>query len=256
MKAAQETDAFKKAREQAKQGFISDVPDGDYVTVPVKAAFQDLLGKEMVKWAWLIVEGDYANKTLYDNSRFETDENIMYFLKRLYTLGVDIDNFDISEVLKDTLEAIVAAKSRVDVTVKRKGEFQNVYVNRLLDDGGPAEPSATTTTTAIQTSSDSEPPKRTRTRKPAAAAEPEAETVPEREDEPAREAEPEREDEPEEVEVEPVPGTRVKFTFKGETIEGEITAVSGDDPETAEFTIKCADKTRIVKATNLIAVIQ
>lgn len=80
-----------------------------------------------------IVEGDETGKHAYIRWGLETDENLVHLQRNLRKLGVEVDDMD-PEELPDIVETLLKQKPTCKLTVKTNGDYQNVYIDKLLND--------------------------------------------------------------------------------------------------------------------------
>lgn len=121
--------AWKKA--EAKVGF-SPVPDSTYQCRIDDATLE--LSKSskrpQISYALTVANGDFQNRKLWKRDGIDGEEQLEWTKGTLETLGLDIPE-DI-EGLPEILEDVPGLY--VEVTVKTKDEFQNIYFNELIED--------------------------------------------------------------------------------------------------------------------------
>lgn len=116
---------------EPREGF-SPIPDGDYSLRIDTATIEEAKESKrlQVKWAMTVVSpAEFGNRKLWKYDGLDTVENLEWLKGSLATLEVELPD-DISE-LGEALESL--AGSGVDVTVKTKDEYQNVYFNGPID---------------------------------------------------------------------------------------------------------------------------
>lgn len=182
------------------------VEDGRYNTRLTAAELRD--GKDnsiYVLFQFTVVEGDSTGETIGRIAGFETDDKMIYLQRDLRRLGEDVDDFEIIQ-LPATLAKLTKNAPGVRLTVKTKGEYTNVYIDKLveLEDGGVGEPSATEDETAEEEPVDEEE----ETTEEADEAEAEAEET--------------------EVEEEWAAGDDATLKFKGKKVTGTVKKIVGD----------------------------
>lgn len=124
------TGAKEKAKEQ--KGF-SEVEDGRYVArlVNVKVA-ESNAGRLQAVFAFKIQEGDSEGQEKLDFMGLESEQNLEYFARRLSQLGYEMPD-DLTEI-GDIFEDINKSKPLCKIRIKTKGEFQNVYLDKVFGD--------------------------------------------------------------------------------------------------------------------------
>ena len=120
--------AWKKS--QAKSG-NSPVPDGTYQCRIDEAVLSESKNTQrlQVGWTLKILADDQEGRMLWKYDGIETEEAMGWFKGALETLELEVP--DGEEDIPDVLEA--AQGLGVEVTVRTKDEFQNVYFNELID---------------------------------------------------------------------------------------------------------------------------
>lgn len=106
----------------------SEIPDGKYMcrieSVELK---ESKSGKPMLAQELRIIDGKFSKRKLFRNSLLVTEENVKYLKKDLHTLGIHLDRLsDLPDHLSSLLDI------EVQVTVKTKGEYQNVWIDKRL----------------------------------------------------------------------------------------------------------------------------
>lgn len=125
---------FKKARAEAKKvGSGISVPDSLYICRLKKAEWGSNDKGEWCQLQFPIIDGDEKGKTLSIFGRMEQDR-IPYFLRDLTTLGGDVSEVESVDDLKPVVADLVKASPVVKLKVVTKGEYTNVYLQKLLDD--------------------------------------------------------------------------------------------------------------------------
>jgi hypothetical protein len=110
-----------------------ELPDGKY-TVKVNACVEKETketGKPMIAWDMVVVEGQpYARKHVFMNRVLDAErkESIGWAKSDFKKIGIDAD------ALPDIQSCCTAALDRViEIQVKTRGEYTNVYVNKMVD---------------------------------------------------------------------------------------------------------------------------
>ena len=136
-KKAEASKLWGKARERAKtEGFSgSEVEDGRYVVILQEAKMNESKnsGRLQISYTYVIQEGSAEGQTVRDHDGIEKEDSLMWTAKKLDRLGYEVpENLDdIEEVLTE----LTKLKPRLAVTVKTKGEFQHVYIDKVLGKG-------------------------------------------------------------------------------------------------------------------------
>lgn len=129
---------WKKAKEKAESGAFGDTfEDGRYKVTIAKAELQESKssGRLQVMLAYEFLEGGYLGKTKYDYPGIDSEDNLARFLGLMGKMGFEIDNPD---DIEDALEELVEKRITLRVSLKTRGEFQNVFIEKVLT-GSEAE---------------------------------------------------------------------------------------------------------------------
>lgn len=114
----------------------SPVPDGKYQVVvhKVELARSKQTDTPMLKWQFKVVAPNHVGRMIFRYNMLASAENIKWLKQDLYTCGLALERFsDLSGRLEELLDV------GLEVTVKTKGEFSNVFLNRRMDmDDNPA----------------------------------------------------------------------------------------------------------------------
>lgn len=199
--------AAKSAALVAPDTSMTEFEDGRYVARLMSATLgkSQASGRLQVDFAWKFVEPPYAGKMKHAYQGMETEENQKYVYADLRKLGFDLTELDATDV-PDLLEQITATKPHLlcQIALKTKNDYQNVFINALLEDDEDGEEAET-----HEDEEKADAPKKT-VKKSAKKAEPEEDEDDEDEDD---EDEDGTDDVEEEAEDEPTPAT-VKKTAK------------------------------------------
>ncbi len=126
---------FDDAYAEAEVSAFDEVPDGRYqVRVHTVKLDRSRKNDPMIKWDTVIISGQYAGRHIFKNS-VVTQSSLAFVKADLQTLGLKLEKLsDLPNRLNSLLDLTV------DVTKRTKGEYENVYFNRLLntpaDDAG------------------------------------------------------------------------------------------------------------------------
>lgn len=91
-------------------------------------------GRDQVAEVWVITAGEYKGKKAYSYEGIDSDERVPYFLARLEKLGYDGMTIDGEDDLEAMLKEITKDKPTAKIRLKTKGEFQNLHINKLIDE--------------------------------------------------------------------------------------------------------------------------
>ncbi len=109
--------------------YRDQIPNGKYIVIVKDVYVEETTdGKRLLKWDLQIVEGLHEGKSLYHKNQLETDTDLKYLKRELYTAKVfpeTLTNFEyICEELKD---------KHLEIYVKIKGDYRNTYLNKAVD---------------------------------------------------------------------------------------------------------------------------
>lgn len=127
---------WKEAAERAKEnkGGFAEFDDGKYVMRLVKAeANKSQAGRPQVVSSWKFMDGDYKGQVYKSYRGIDSADNMYYFLLDAKRLGYDIDEFETSD-LPDLLKQMSKDKPTISASLRSKGEYQNVLINKILDE--------------------------------------------------------------------------------------------------------------------------
>ncbi len=128
--AAQPSDlsAFDDDYAEAEAPEFDEVPDGKYqVRVHTVKLARSQKNDPMIKWDTVIISGQHAGRHIFKNSVI-TQSSLPFVKADLQTLGLKLEKF--SE-LPNHLDALLDLT--IDVTKRTKGDYVNVYFNKLLN---------------------------------------------------------------------------------------------------------------------------
>jgi hypothetical protein len=124
------------ARERAKEstGF-TEVPDGRYLAHLTNAQICESRssGRLQIQWTWTISDGEFEKDTKLDFDGLETEDNLVFLGRKLSRFGYELPE-DITEI-SDILDELIEKQPLARIRLKTKGEFQNVYVDKLMRSG-------------------------------------------------------------------------------------------------------------------------
>jgi len=90
--------------------------------------------KPMVKWTWVVVEGEEKGQTGYSNSVLVTEDNYAYFNRDLTRLGYELPD-DMGE-LEELLSEIAGEKFLCKIRVVERDGNTNIYLQSVIEDDG------------------------------------------------------------------------------------------------------------------------
>lgn len=111
---------------------FENVPDGKYQVVVdrVELTASKTSDKPMLKWALKIIAPNHVGRLLWRNNMIASADNIKWLKNDLLTCGMKLGK--LSE-LPENIEKLLDVK--IEVTVRTRGENQNIYFNKLIDSG-------------------------------------------------------------------------------------------------------------------------
>lgn len=123
------------AAEGEKMDVFNDVPDGDYFARLVGQEFGDSnSGNFQLTTTWVIIKGEQAGSQVRRRDGLDREEGLPYVYRFLKSIGVE--NAEDPETLvnlEEVMAAIVEGKPAARIRLKTKNDFQNVYINKLVD---------------------------------------------------------------------------------------------------------------------------
>lgn len=143
--------ARKRASESGSRGY-TEFEDGRYMArlVDGKISESQSSGRTQIMWTWRFEEGEYEGQDKLDFSGLETELNLEYLAKRLVQLGYEPP--ESLDEIEDILEDVKKTRPLCKIRLKTKGEFQNVFIDRVFASG--MEEDGTETTTSAPTDED------------------------------------------------------------------------------------------------------
>jgi len=126
---------FKKAKEIASQGGLgnANVEDGRYHAqiLSAKGPVQGQnSGRLQAVLAFEIQEGEFKGQKLTSFPNLENEIGLGILIRELNNLGYEIEDF---EQIEATLAEVNKDKPQVRISVKTKGEYQNISIDKLMD---------------------------------------------------------------------------------------------------------------------------
>lgn len=121
----------KQRVENGEGGSYEEFEDGRYAAKVVKmSVMESEKGNLMVLCGYKVTEGEYKDKTITKPDMLISEENMLRFGAKLKKLGFEMP--DEIEDLESVLKKIEKKSPSVRIRVKTNGEFQNVYVDKLI----------------------------------------------------------------------------------------------------------------------------
>lgn len=114
----------------------ASTPDGDYVTkiIDIKLS-KSKAGNLMIVTDFEVVDGDESGTVVKKFDNLESGEKSLAFAKGyLSTLGVNYSDKDMSKLPKALESFLEAEDGLAKITLKTKGEYQNIYFNGFLEE--------------------------------------------------------------------------------------------------------------------------
>lgn len=120
--------AFDDDFEAAEAPSFDEVPDGKYQSrVDRMMLVRSQNDDPMIKWEFVILSGAHESRHIFKNSVISR-KALPYVKKDLATVGLELGKLsDLPGRLQEALD------KTVELTVRTKGEFTNVYINKLIE---------------------------------------------------------------------------------------------------------------------------
>jgi len=111
----------------------SVIEDGKYLAQLYRAELceSQSSGRLQVAWGYEILEGEFKGEKITNYDGVESEENLSFLGRNIGRLGFDIPD-DLENELVSLLEKIQKKKLQCKIAVKTKGEFQNVYLQKVI----------------------------------------------------------------------------------------------------------------------------
>lgn len=123
---------WSKARARAEEEpMYGEIDDGRYVAALSEGKITESQnGRLQVAWTYTILQGENKGETVRSYDGLESEDNLMWLARKLSRLNYDVPE-SIDEV-QAILDEITKEKPKVAIRIKTKGEFQNVYIDKLV----------------------------------------------------------------------------------------------------------------------------
>lgn len=124
---------YESSWENAEATRSSQIPDNDYIAklVDMEVTFSKNK-KLMVVSTFKIADGKLKGREVKKFDMLETDQNMSYFKGYCEVLGIDIPD-SITDLPEALAEFVDGFKELVNITVKTKDEYQNIYIKGVSD---------------------------------------------------------------------------------------------------------------------------
>ena len=135
-KLAAASKKFKGAKAPSSTGMVNDsVLDGNYEATLVGAELTEQASKAALIYTYKINEDDAEAGGEEIKQRFwlETEQNLSFLKRDLGRFGYEVDDLDLAEELEGLCKELVDAEPLCRISVKTDGEWQNVYLNKVLE---------------------------------------------------------------------------------------------------------------------------
>lgn len=129
--------AQKKVTETRGKAGAPEFEDGIYLAKLASAELGEWNEKLKVLFKWKFMDGEYEGQVIHDYQGINSEENLYYLGRRLEDFGYEMPD-DPTE-LPETLAAIVGEKKLCKIRLRTKGDWQNVYLQKVLEDADDAE---------------------------------------------------------------------------------------------------------------------
>jgi len=186
-------------------------PDGRYraLLTSAKFEFSQNSNRPQLVSGWTVTEGELEGEILRNYDGLDNEQSLYYLARWMARFGRDPEEVDL-ENLQDVLDEIVGEKHEGIVRLKTKGEYQNLFVEKVMDadDDDDADADADDSDeSGDEDDSNAD--------------------ASEAEDEEEEESEEGDEDDEDEAVVEV--GMKVNYPWRGEQCQGEVTDILEDE---------------------------
>ena len=94
-------------------------------------------GRDQVVFEFTFLDGDYKGKTVRDFNGLDRAESIPFLIRKIESMGFEAP--EDPDDLEDLLKKMVKAHPKFRIILKTKGEYQNLYIDKLLEEGEAPE---------------------------------------------------------------------------------------------------------------------
>ena len=123
---------WEKAKKRAETKSFGDIyDDGRYSAKVIDAVIAEAKSDShlQIVYTYEFIDGDYAGKTKKAFKRIDREEDLARRVVELGILGYEIEDFS---DLEPALVSLKKNRPAVQITLKTRGEFQDVYIDSLL----------------------------------------------------------------------------------------------------------------------------
>jgi hypothetical protein len=104
------------------------VPDGTYqVNIERVELTRSQNKNPMLKWELRIIAPEFIGRIIHKHNMLSTSENLKWLKTDLVTCGLELQK--LSELQENLFHLL---NCKLEITKKSKGEYENIYFNRLL----------------------------------------------------------------------------------------------------------------------------
>jgi ribosomal protein L35AE/L33A len=242
---------WKTARDRAMEnsgGDFEKLAAGRYKATIIDGELETSKSTERLqaKIVYQITEGDSKGMKKWEYMGLDNEDNLVRFGNFLQKLGFDLPESLDEDVFEEIFAEIKKAKFTLRVVVKEKGEYTNLYIQKVLgaDEAEESDGEEETGEGDDEEADDVPEPKAAKKSKKPAVEEEDASDDEEEEEAPAPKAKGkkaavvEEDEEEEDIPEKPakkskaakfVIGSRVTFESEGEDLEGTVTEIDGEE---------------------------
>lgn len=123
-----------KKRVKTDPGGFQEYEDGRYTArlVSAKLGQSESSQRNQITFGWKFEDGEYEGKIKNNYQGIDSEDNLYFLGRDLERLGYEVPD-DLTD-LPDILEDIEKTKPLAMITLKTKGDFQNLYIRKVLAD--------------------------------------------------------------------------------------------------------------------------
>lgn len=110
--------------------FFDRLPDGRYQVRVLETAIERAKrsGRLQLKWEFAVLNGPHKNRRIWLYHGLDNADALPYLKRDLAVAGLELTRLsELAERLHELNDVVL------EVTLKTKGEYQNVYINKLID---------------------------------------------------------------------------------------------------------------------------
>jgi hypothetical protein len=137
LKKGELNSAWKKAhagKDEFAGGGFDVFEDGRYAVALTDAIRSESKssGRDQVGFEFTFIDGDYKGKKKWDFNGLDRAESLPFLIRKIESMGYEAP--DTVDGLEDVLTQMAKDRPQFRVQLKTKGEFQNVYIDRKLNE--------------------------------------------------------------------------------------------------------------------------